>query len=109
MEYLNTLMAWIDTSALHRQIQDVDVAGLFSNPWFLVPFLIFLLYSLWKKNFRALFFAALAFGIWYLCGTEFMAGLIEDGEINQGKILPVVGAGVGVIIVIVVLLFGRSD
>ncbi len=103
------LTAWIDSSALHQQIQNVDVEGLFSNPWFLVPFLVFVCYSLWKKNFAELFFAGMGIGVWYLCGTEFMSGFVGSGGIDQSKILPVVAIGAVVGIVVVVFFFGRSD
>ncbi len=103
------LTEWIDSSSLHQQIQSVDVTGLFSNPWFLVPFLIFVFYSLWKKNFAELFFAGMAIGVWYLCGTEFMSGLVNEAGPNQDKILPVVGVGAALALVIVIFIFGRSD
>ncbi len=103
------LTAWIDSSALHQQIQNVDVVGLFTNPWFIVPLLVFVCYSLFQKNFIALFFTGLAIGVWYLCGTDYMKELAGAGGPNMSKILPVLGVAAVGTVALILFLFGRSD
>lgn len=108
MDFLERLKAWVDSSAMHHQIQNVDVAGLFSNPWFVVPLSLFVVYSLWRKDFWSLIFVGVIVGVWMLLGTELMSGLVQGGEISQEKVFPVIGVGVVTIIVLVLLIFGRS-
>ncbi len=103
------LTAWIDSSALHQQVQNVDAAGLFTNPWFIVPFLVFVATCLYQKNIMTLVFAGVVIGAWYLCGTELMRGIVGDGGPNMDKIFPVLAVGAVVALVVVIFFFGRSD
>ncbi len=110
MEFIKELFARLETTEIHKQVSEVDIVGLFSNPWFLVPFLLFVGYSLWRQSWFSLLFVALCVFLWWGTGTEYMQDLVsEDGELNQGKILPLVGIGAGVALVLGLIIFGRSE
>ncbi|NIA04656.1 MAG: hypothetical protein GWP11_01645 [Proteobacteria bacterium] len=106
---LTRLGGLIQATNIPKQFRDVDFSGLFSNPWFLVPFIALIGYQVYKQAFRDLFIVVLIIGIWYLSGTEYMQTLIVNGELQINKVLPVVFGGAAVLGLIIYLFFGRSQ
>lgn len=94
---------------LPEQISEVDFAGLFTNPWFLIPFIALVAYMIYKQSFRDLIIMALLLGVWYASGTEYMHTLVVGDELKIEKVLPVLFGGAGVLGIIIYLLFGRSN
>jgi len=105
--FFGKIVEIIDSTNLPQQINDVDLA-LFSNPWFIVPFLAMISWWVYKQNFKEIIIALIFIGIWYVSGTQYMATLIVGGELQIGKILPVMFGGAAVLGVIVYMYFGRS-
>ena len=108
-QFGETIGAWLEMTHLPEQIKAVDFIGLFSNPWFLVPFLALVGYLLYKKAFRDLIILSLVMGVWYASGTHYMQTLVVGDELQVAKILPVLFGGAVVLGFIIYLLFGRSD
>lgn len=100
---------FLNETHLPQQIKEVDFPGLFSNPWFLVPFVLLVGYLLYKKAFRDLIIIGAVMGIWYASGTQYMQTLVVNGELQVNKVLPVLFGGAGLLGFIIYLLFGRSD
>lgn len=103
------LVEWFDSTHLHEQIFEVDIVGLFTNPWFMVPFVGLIIYLLYKQSFKDIILIALLIGIWWVSGTEYMDSLIVNGEVQIEKILPVVFGGAIALGLAIYILFGRSD
>ena len=103
------LIEWFESTHLQEQIVDVDIVGLFTNPWFIVPFVCMIGYMLYKQSFKDIILIAIFIAVWWVSGTEYMATLIVGGELQINKILPVVFGGAGVLGLVVYILFGRSD
>lgn len=108
-DFFNSIIKWFESTQLPEQIQDVDFIGLFTNPWFIVPFALFVGYMLYKAAWRDLAIIAIFIAVWWVSGTEYMNTLVEDKELNVEKILPVVFGGAVTLGVIIYLLLGRSD
>lgn len=100
---------WLDTTHLPEQIKEVDFAALFTNPWFLVPFIGLVGYLVYKQAFRDLIIMGLLMGVWYATGTEYMQTLVVGDELQVNKVLPLLFGGAAVLGIIIYLLFGRSD
>lgn len=94
---------------LPEQIKEVDFPGLFSNPWFLVPFVALVGWLLYKKAVRDLIILGAVMGIWYASGTAYMQTLVVGGELQVSKVLPVLFGGAAILGFVIYLLFGRSD
>lgn len=109
MEFFTKISKWFNSTNIHQQIMDVDFEGLFSNPWFMVPFGSLIAYMLFKQRWRDLIIVVICIGVWWVSGTEYMASLLTDGIIQIEKILPVVFGGAVVLGFVIYLLFGRSD
>ncbi len=107
--FFSSIAVLLQATHLPEQIKSVDVAGLFSNPWFLVPFIAFVAYMIYKQAFRDLFIAALFMGVWYISGTQYMQTLVVGDELQVNKVLPLLFGGAVVVGLVIYLYFGRSD
>lgn len=83
--------------------------GLFTNPWFLVPFVALVVYLLYKQAFRDLIIISIFVAVWWISGTDYMHTLTVGGILQMNKILPVAFGGAAVLGFVIYLLFGRSD
>lgn len=108
-DFLDGILAWIESTHIQQQIRDVDYVGLFSNPWFLVPFVALVIYLLYRQAFRDLIIVALFIAVWWVSGLDYMQHLVVDGELQVNKVLPVVFGGAAALGFVIYLLFGRSD
>ncbi len=108
-DFLNGILAWVESTHLQQQIKDVDYVGLFTNPWFLVPFVALVLYLLYKQAFRDLILVSLFVAVWWVSGLDYMQGLVVGDQLQMNKILPVLFGGAAVLGFVIYLLFGRSD
>ena len=108
-DFFAKIWDWLESTQVREQVANVDYVGLFSNPWFLVPFIILIGYLLYKQAFRDLIIVAAFVGVWWMTGTEYMATLIVGDTLQIEKILPVVFGGAALLGFLIYLLFGRSD
>lgn len=108
-EFFGRILSFIESTKLIEQVKEVDYVGLFTNPWFLVPFIALVLFLLWKQRWRDMVFIALFLGVWYASGTEYMQTLVVGEELQVNKVLPVLFGGAAILGIVIYLLFGRSD
>ncbi len=107
--FFERIRDWFTSTQLPEQISQVDVSGLFTNVYFLVPFVCLVAYLLYKQAFSNLLLLGIGIGAWVVSGTQYMQELIVDGEMQIQKVLPVALGSVAVLGVVIYLLFGRSD
>ncbi|MCW5199188.1 hypothetical protein VU05_00365 [Desulfobulbus sp. F1] len=100
--------AWFQSTNVPEQIQKVDFAGLFTNPWFMVPFVALVGYLIWKQSFNELIIVVIFIALWWLSGTEYMQTLVVDGTLQIKKVLPVLAGAAAVLAFVIYLFFGRS-
>ncbi len=108
-DFWNSIVTWLDSTHVVEQVRDVDYIGLFTNPWFLVPFICMVGYMLYKQAWRDMAIIAIFIGVWWVSGTPYMQNLFNGKELIIEKILPVVFGGAVTLGVVIYLLFGRSD
>jgi hypothetical protein len=106
--FFGKFVQFIDSTHIVQQIEDVDAGGLFTNFWFIIPFIALIGWNIYKQSFKEIVIIFLLIGIWYLTGTTYMQTLIVDGELQIGKIIPVMFGGAAVIGIIIYMYFGRS-
>ncbi len=109
MEFLTKIVDFINSTQVLDQFREVDAVGLFTNPWFLVPFIGMLGYMLYKQDFKEIVVIFIGLLLWHISGTEYMATLIIGDEIQLGKVLPVVFGAACLLGVVIYMYFGRSD
>ncbi len=108
-DILTPVMDFLNYTNLPEQIRHVEVKGLFTNPWFLVPFIAQLGWWFYKQALNSIVCTGLALGVWYFTGTSYAQGLVINGQLQLSKVLPVAGVGIVVLVVLVYLFFIRSD
>jgi hypothetical protein len=108
-DFFKIIFDFIDQTHVFEQIKDVDAMGLFTNPWFLVPFIGMMGYLVFKKSWRDIIILTIFIAVWWVSGTDYMGSLIVKGELQVDKVLPVVAGGAVALGIIIYLLFGRSD
>ncbi|GAB6191805.1 hypothetical protein [Desulfocastanea catecholica] len=109
MDFFTNIKEWFASTHVQEQIKDVDFVGLFTNPWFIIPFVALVLYSLFRQKWKDLIIIAIFVAIWWVSGTNYMNSLLVNGEIQINKILPVIFGGATVLGFVIYLFFGRSD
>lgn len=109
MQIFTNIADWFATTHLQEQIKDVDFVGLFTNPWFIIPFSLMVCFMLFRQKWKDLIIIAIFVALWWVSGTDYMNSLLVNGEIQIGKILPVIFGGAAVLGFVIYLLFGRSD
>lgn len=107
--FLVSIIDFINNTKVLEQLQAVDAAGLFTNGYFLVPFIAFVGYKLYKQAFNTLIITGLAIGLWLFSGSGYMHGLVVNGELQLSKVLPVAGVFLAALGVAIYFLFMRSD
>jgi uncharacterized membrane protein YgdD (TMEM256/DUF423 family) len=108
-DFLVSIAEFMRDTQVAEQFQAVDVSGLFTNPYFLIPFLALVGHIIYRKAVSTMILVIMGIGLWVFSGSPYMDDLIVNGELQLGKVLPLAGVGVGVIGVVVYLLFLRSD
>jgi hypothetical protein len=87
-----------------QQILGHNILGLAYNLWFMIPLGLFLLWRLYRKDWRGITLVAVAIGLWWFSGSEFMEGITVDGKPVLGKVLSVIGVFVAAVGIIAYLL-----
>ena len=108
-EFLGKIVDFMNSTNMPQQFREVDARGLFTNSWFLVPFIAFICYNLYKQAVNTLVMTGLGFGLWLFSGSSYMEGMVVDGILQLNKVLPVAGVFIGAIAVAIYFLFMRSD
>ena len=108
-DFFAKIIAWTESTHVREQVANVDLVGLFSNPWFLVPFIFIIVYCLYKQAWKDLIIVASFVFVWWVSGTEYMATLVVGNELQIGKILPVLFGGAALLGFLIYMFFGRSD
>ncbi len=103
------LVSWWDSTQINEQVKGVDYVGLFTNPWFIVPFACMMGYLLYKQSWKEIIIIGILTVVWWATGTDYMASLIVNGELQIDKVLPVAFGGAVLLGLVIYLLFGRSD
>lgn len=109
MEFFTKIADWFESTHIDEQLRGVDYIGLFTNPWFIVPFVIVVAYMIYKQRWTQIIITGIGLGAWYFSGTNYAQSLLVDGEIDINKILPVMFGGAVALGFVIYLLFGRSD
>lgn len=108
-DFLRSIFAWFEATQVPQQIKEVDYQGLFTNPWFLVPFVAVVVYLLYRQAFRDLVILGIFVGGWWFSGLDYMQTVVVDGHLQMNKVLPLLFGGACVLALLIYMLFGRSD
>ena len=108
-EFLGQIVDFLNSTNVPQQFREVDAKGLITNVWFVVPCIAFVCYNLYKQATNTLVMTGLGFGLWLFSGSSYMDGLVVNGYLQLGKVLPVAAVFIGAIAIAIYFLFMRTD
>jgi hypothetical protein len=107
--FFKPVLDFIIDTKVPEQIQEIKYKELFTNGWFLVPYIGILGWNFYKKAVNELIIILLVTGAWAFCGTEYMQDIMGREEIALEAVLPLVAGACTILAVIVYLIFLKDD
>ena len=107
--FFQPILDFIVATKVPEQIDKIDYKGLFTNGWFLVPYIGMLAWDVYKQAFNSIIIVLLLTGSWAFFGTPYMKGIIGQEEIQLNAVLPLVAGACAVLGFIIYRIFFRSD
>lgn len=92
-----------------EQLEKIQYQELFTNGWFLVPYLAWIIWNLYKRQINSLITILLLSGSWVFFGTPYMRNIMNQETIQLGSIIPLVGGACLVLGVIIYIYFFKSE
>ena len=108
-DFFAQLVEFFNSTQIPTQFREVDIKGLLTNAWFMIPFLGLIGWQVFKQAFNNLMLIGIGMGLWAFTGTPYVQQIRVDGEIQMDKVLPLVAVAVITLGVIVYMFFIRSD
>ena len=100
---------FIISTKVPEQVENIDYKGLFSNGWFLIPYLAIIGWNIYKKAINALIVIILLTGAWAFCGTPYMQDVLGREEIALEAVLPLVVGACTILAIIVYIFFFKDE
>ncbi len=108
LSFVASVGDFITRTKVVEQIKEVEAVALFTNPWFLVPFIALVGYMMYKQAWKDIAILIILVGAWYASGTEYMQTLVVGDQLQISKVLPVVFGGAAALGLVVYLLISRD-
>ena len=107
--FFQPVLDFIVATKVPEQVEGIKYQELFTNGWFLTPYLAWLAWNIYKKQIYSLIIILLFTGSWAFFGTPYMRELMQQDEIQLEAILPLVVGACTVLGITVYLIFFKSD
>ena len=107
--FFRPVLDFIIDTKVPEQIQDIKYKELFTNGWFLVPYLAMLGWNVYKKAVNEIIIILLLTGAWAFCGTAYMQDILGREEIALEAVLPLVFGACTILGIIIYLVFLKDD
>ena len=108
LSFVASVGDFITRTKVVEQIKEVEAVALFTNPWFLVPFIALVGYMMYKQAWKDIAILIILVGAWYASGTEYMQTLVVGDQLQISKVLPVAFGGAAALGLVVYLLISRD-
>jgi len=102
------LMDFVNYTQIPAQIKDVDINGLLTNGWFMIPLIFLIGYQAVKKALKNLVLIGIAFGLWVFSGTHYVEEIRIDGIVQMDKVLPLAAVSLVTLCLLIYIFFIRS-
>lgn len=107
--FFEPVLDFIIATEVPEQIDKIDYKGLFTNGWFLVPYLGLLAWNIYKQEFNSLIIIVLLTASWSFFGTPYMKEVMAQEEIPLESLLPLIAGSCGIFGFIIYRIFFKSD
>jgi len=107
--FFKPVLDFVIATKVPEQIESIDYKGLFTNGWFLAPFIAMIGWNIYKKALNTLIMIGLFTASWAFFGTPFMQEILAEDEIQLDTILPLIAGACTVLGIGVYIIFFKSD
>lgn len=107
--FFRPVVDFIVATKVLKQIEDIDYQALFSNGWFLAPYLALIAWNIYRRQVYSVIIILLFTGSWAFFGTPYMQGILGQEQIQLAAVLPVVGGACLVLGIIIYLIFFKAE
>ncbi|MCK4840000.1 MAG: hypothetical protein KAS94_14445 [Desulfobulbaceae bacterium] len=107
--FFKAILDFFISTKIPAQIDKIDYKGLFSNGWFMVPYIAMLAWNVYKQAINSIIIIVLLSGCWAFFGTPYMQAIMAQDEIPLNAILPLVAGACAVFGFIIYRIFFKSD
>lgn len=102
--FFKPALDFIIETKVPEQIDTIDYKGLFTNGWFLVPYIAMIGWNIYKQQVVSIVLLLLFTGSWAFFGTPMMKEMMAQDSIQLDAVLPLV-AGACVVLGIAIYVF----
>lgn len=107
--FFRPVVDFIVATKVPEQVEAIDYKALFSNGWFLAPYLALIAWNIYRREVYSIIIILLFTGSWAFFGTPYMQGILGQEEIQLEAVLPLVGGACLVLGLIIYLIFFKSE
>jgi hypothetical protein len=107
--FFKPVLDFVVSTKVPEQIENIEYQALFTNGWFLVPYLALIAWNIYKRQIYTIIIILLFTGSWAFFGTPYMREIMSRDEIQLEAILPLVGGASLVLGITVYLIFFKSE
>ena len=107
--FFKPVLDFIISTKVPEQIENIEYKALFSNGWFLVPYIGLLGWNVYKQSFNNIIIIVLLTGAWAFFGTPYMKEVLAQDEIQLGAVLPMIAGACAILGIIFYILFFKDE
>ncbi len=107
--FFKPVLDFVVSTKVPEQVENVNYSELFTNGWFLVPYLAVIAWNIYKRQPYSIIIILLLTGSWAFFGTPYMQEIMQQDQIQLEAVLPLVGGACTVMGIIVYLIFFKSE
>ncbi|MBU0673851.1 MAG: hypothetical protein KJ950_04340 [Proteobacteria bacterium] len=103
------LLEFFKSTNIPQQIKEVDYKGLFTNGWFMIPYLAMICWHIYKKDINFIIVILLFSATWAFFGTPYMREILSHDQLQLGDVFPLLLGAVVVLGIIVYIFVFKSE
>ena len=107
--FFEPVLDFIISTKIPEQIENVEYKELFTNAWFLVPYIGMIGWNIYKQAVNNIIIILLLTVSWAFFGTDYMQDVLAQDEIALEAVLPMIAGACTVLGIIFYLVFFKDD
>ena len=107
--FFKPVLDFVISTKVPEQIENIQFKSLFTNGWFLVPYICMLGWNFYKQAFNNIIIILLLTGSWAFFGTPYMQEVLAQDEIQLGAVLPLIAGACTVLGIIFYIIFFKDE
>ena len=107
--FFKPVLDFIISTKVPEQIENIEYKALFTNGWFLVPYLGMIGWNVYKQSLNNIIIIVLLTGAWAFFGTPYMKEVMGQDEIQLEAVLPLLAGACTILGIIFYIVFFKDE